>query len=1013
MAKNPPFSPPLLLPIIIIASFLLFSSAGEAEEKETLQSIRNYFGNSSCFSSWNDAARHCEWWGIRCFGGAVAGISLSECGLAKPVPADICNLKNLSFLDLSFNNIPGRFPVVLYNCTALENLDISQNRLVGEIPADVDKMAAGLARLVLSANNFSGDIPPSISRLPAIKWLHLDNNLFNGRIPPEMANLSSLESLWLADNPFPPARISPEIGNLTRLAFLWMANMNLVGVVPETLGKLANLGHLDLAMNSLTGRIPAGIWMIKPLKKLYLYKNKLTGEINELISADGLMEIDLSTNQLSGAIPKAIGQLRNLSILFLYFNQLSGHIPASVGRLTKLTDIRLFNNRFTGVIPPELGLYSKLSNLEIDDNGISGQLPDHLCDNKALVSLIVFDNQLTGKLPESLGSCYTLKNLQIHNNGFSGELPTGIWSAKNLTVMIARNNSLTGALPDKLPWNLTLLDIRKNQFFGKVPPLGRNLRVFYGDDNSFSDHLPANFSEISLLQVLSLGNNEISGEIPAEIGRLSFLNQLNLRDNLLSGQIPETLGSLTVLNALDLSENDLSGEIPPNLGGLKLNYLNLSSNDLTGEVPIQLQNQAYEQSFLFNPKLCFSSNSINNIHNCRNRSKISKKLSTKLLIVFLTIGSLFLAVVVLSAVAYKEHLQWKKNIGDADLSDFKVTSFHKVNFRESAILSGLTPANLIGSGGSGMVYRLKLRRETVAVKKIWNSHRLKAKLEKEFQAEAEILGSIRHANIVKLLSCISGSDSKLLVYEYLENGSLDRWLHRRRRGSSRTLDWPTRLRIAVGAARGLCYMHHDCFPPIIHRDVKSSNILLDLQFKAKIADFGLARILERSGEPETVSTIAGSFGYMAPEYTAVRKVNEKVDVYSFGVVLLELATGREAADGGEEEDGSLADWAWRRYKERGGSVGEALDMEVVQESPEFMDEAGMVFTLGLICTGREPQSRPTMKEVLQLLTTLVRVGRNEDCGYKDKCAAAASAACGGEASGERLGKRMRNRVAQG
>jgi serine/threonine protein kinase len=189
--------------------------------------------------------------------------------------------------------------------------------------------------------------------------------------------------------------------------------------------------------------------------------------------------------------------------------------------------------------------------------------------------------------------------------------------------------------------------------------------------------------------------------------------------------------------------------------------------------------------------------------------------------------------------------------------------------------------NLIGSGGSGNVYRVthinRCNGSTgvVAVKLIRNTGSLDENLEREFESEVSILGNVRHNNIVRLLCCISGDESKLLVYDYMDNGSLDNWLHGHatRAGNSMArpqfvqrapLDWPTRLIVAVGVAQGLCYMHHDCSPPIIHRDVKTSNILLDSEFRAKVADFGLARILMRAGEPNTMSAVAGSFGYMAP-----------------------------------------------------------------------------------------------------------------------------------------------------
>lgn len=212
----------------------------------------------------------------------------------------------------------------------------------------------------------------------------------------------------------------------------------------------------------------------------------------------------------------------------------------------------------------------------------------------------------------------------------------------------------------------------------------------------------------------------------------------------------------------------------------------------------------------------------------------------------------------------------------------------------------------------------------------------------------------------------------LLVYEYLENRSLDRWLHNKGKSSTVSvsmdhfvLDWPKRLKIAIGVAHGLCYMHHDCFPPIVHRDVKTSNILLDAQFNAKIADFGLARMLMKPGDLATMSSVVGSFGYMAPEYVQTTRVSEKIDVFSFGVVLLELTTGKEANYG--DEHSSLAEWSWRHIIV-GSKIEELLDNDFMD--PSYTNEMCSVFKLGVLCTSTLPANRPSMKEVLHILVTI-------------------------------------------
>ncbi|KAJ8531379.1 hypothetical protein K7X08_026813 [Anisodus acutangulus] len=320
---------------------------------------------------------------------------------------------------------------------------------------------------------------------------------------------------------------------------------------------------------------------------------------------------------------------------------------------------------------------------------------------------------------------------------------------------------------------------------------------------------------------------------------------------------------------------------------------------------------------------------------------------------------------------------WRKKRYENQDPEWMFISFQRLEFTDSDILVNMTEEKLVGSGGSGKVYRVGVNPNGnfVAVKRTWNKRNLDHGLEKQFHAEVEVLGSIRHSNIVKLLCCISSGNSKILVYEYMENQSLDKWLHHKRRSEKAitasahcVLEWRTRLQIAVGAARGLCYMHHECSPPIIHRDIKCSNILLDHELNAKIADFGLAKVLVKWGETETASAIAGTFGYLAPEYAYTSKVNVKSDVYSFGVVLLELVTGRQPING--DEHINLAQWAWKHHEE-GNPIIDAIDEEIKEEC--FLKEMSSMFKLGLICTTTMPSARPSMKEVLQILLLSVTI----------------------------------------
>ncbi|KAG5244221.1 leucine-rich repeat family protein [Salix suchowensis] len=680
--------------------------------------------------------------------------------------------------------------------------------------------------------------------------------------------------------------------------------------------------------------------------------------------------MDLGMNQLNGSIPEDFGKLKKLQLLSLFENHLSGEVPPSIGLLPALKTFKVFSNNLSGALPPKMGLYSKLEEFDVSTNQFSGQLPEHLCAGGVLQGVVAFENSLSGPVPRSLGNCNSLHSIQLYNNNFSGEIPAGVWTATNMTYLLLSDNSFSGGLPSKLAWNLSRLELNNNKFSGPIPPgisSWVNLVVFEAINNLLSGEIPVEITTLPHLSNLLLDGNQFSGPLPSKIISWKSLTSLYLSRNALSGQIPKEIGSLPDLLYLDLSQNHFSGEIPLEFDQLKPIVLNLSSNHLSGKIPDQFDNLAYDHSFLNNSNLC----AVNlNFPNCYAKLRGSKKMPSKTLALILVLTVTIFVVTMIVTLFVVRDYQRKK--AKRDLAAWKLTSFQRLNFTEANILASLTENNLIGSGGSGKVYRAAINRagDYVAVKRIWSNEKMDRNLEKEFLAEVQILGTIRHANIVKLLCCISSESSKLLVYEFMENQSLDRWLHGRKRSPSvgtssvhnSVLDWPTRFQIAIGAARGLSYMHHDCYTPIIHRDVKSSNILLDSELRARIADFGLARILATQGEAHTMSAVAGSFGFMAPEYAYTTRVNEKIDVYSFGVVLLELATGKEPNSGDEQT--SLADWAWQQFGQ-GTPIADCLDPEI--KEPYFLQEMTTVFNLGLICTHPSPSTRPSMKDVLEIL----------------------------------------------
>ncbi|KAL3744876.1 hypothetical protein ACJRO7_014049 [Eucalyptus globulus] len=957
--------------VVFILCFLSHAAESQIQDQElqVLSKLRQSWQDPSSLDHWvaSNSSSLCAWPEIKCQEGSITELNLVNLNINYSIPPFICDLKNMTKLDLSYNNIPGEFPTVLYNCSKLVYLDLSQNYFEGPIPSDIDRMA-DLQVLILAANSFSFDVPVSIARLQRLRILHLYQSEYNGTYPEEIFGLSNLEELRLEYNKkFVPSQLPQNFTALKKLRFFSMPQTNLFGRIPKTVSDMEALEHLDLGMNPLTGEIPGSIFALRNLRELYVYKTNVSGSIPQAVSAANLSVIDLSFNNLTGNIPEVFGQLKNLYCLNLEFNQLSGGIPEGIPSLPALSDIRLSNNNLSGTIPPDFGKFSPLRRFEVAFNNLTGAFPEQLCHGGTLFGLAAMDNNLSGKLPESLGNCSTLSQVMLHNNGFTGNVPGGLWMSRNLMALLLSGNGLTGELPKELSPNLNRIEMSNNKFFGKIPSTvssWRNLVVFDASNNLLSGTVPAELTVLPSLTTLLLGQNKLSGNLPTDIISWKSLTTLDLSHNKISGPIPSKIGLLPVLMQLDLSDNQLSGLIPPEFGQLNLDRLNVSFNRLRGPIPAKFENAAYDTSFLNNAGLC-ASNSFMRINVCNAQSQRSSKTNLTLIVILAIAAAICVLLVVLFTIRAS-----RKNRDCFD-STLKLTSFQSLNFTESNILSGLKEHNVIGSGGSGKVYRIMVNPsgDAVAVKRISNNQKLDEELEKQFVAEAEILGNIKHRHIVKLLCCISCENSKLLVYEYMENSSLDQWLHKKKRSSripgvtnNMILDWTKRLQIALGAAKGLCYMHNDCSSPIIHRDVKSSNILLDSEFNAKIADFGLARMLAKPGEAVTMSAVAGSHGYLAPEYAHTTRANEKIDVYSFGVVLLELTTGRKANDG--KEGMGLADWTCCHIQ-HGKPISDAIDEEIKDSS--YLDEIINVFKLGIFCTATRPSMRPAMKEVVQML----------------------------------------------
>ncbi|CAI9116056.1 OLC1v1017106C1 [Oldenlandia corymbosa var. corymbosa] len=976
MSSEPFFRPVIQTLFVLLFSFLSLASSDELQALLTLKSSLKDPSNTLVFDSWNANNSTCNFSGITCdlTTNLVTEIELSNHNLSGSVPFDaICGLQSLEKLSLGFNFLSGQVIEDLNKCVSLKYLDLGNNLFSGPVP-DISSLSQ-LMYLYMNMSGFSGTFP----------WKSLDN-------------MSNLVELSLGDNPFDRTPFPNGVLKLTKLTVLYLSNCSIEGTIPPGIGNLTELTDLELAQNFLTGKIPVEITKLQKLWQLELYMNELTGELPVGFgNLTNLQRFDASTNFLTGNLSE-VRLLSKLTSLQLFENEFTGELPPELGDFQHLVNFSVYRNKLSGQIPQNIGSSSQFNFIDASENFFTGSIPPDMCKQGTMTELLILQNNLTGKIPESYANCLTLTRFRVSNNSLSGEVPRGIWGLPNLGMIDVAMNDLVGPVTSDIgkATSLAQLLLSDNKFSGELPSEISKANQLVSLDlsgNQFSGEIPSTIGDLKQLDNLYLQDNTFSGSIPDSLASCDSLTIINLAHNHLSGQIPVNLGSLSTLNSLNLSDNQLSGQIPWSLSSLKLNVLDLSNNKLSGLIPETLSIDAYNGSFSGNNGLC--GNNLNNFPKCSAGSGDSKELR-KLLICFLGLG----IVAMLVCLACFWHLK-KKSLKGQNRSwrenSWDMKSFHLLSFTEDDILDGINQDNLIGKGGSGNVYKISLENgNDLAVKHIWNSDPDSKKKEEstttmlpkgsrklsEFEAEVQTLSSIRHVNVVKLYCCITSEDSSLLVYEYMPNGSLWDRLHT---SNKLVLDWETRYEIALGAAKGLEYLHHGCDRPVIHRDVKSSNILLDELMKPRIADFGLAKIVQCNASKDSTHVIAGTHGYIAPEYGYTQKVDEKSDVYSFGVVLMELITGKRPIEPEFGENKDIVSWISCKLKSK-ETVLSIIDSAILEG---YKEEAIKVLKIAILCTARQPTQRPTMRTVVQMLEAaepckLVGIIINKEDSYMKK-----------------------------
>ncbi|KAG5520366.1 hypothetical protein RHGRI_033068 [Rhododendron griersonianum] len=957
MAKNPPLFSLQILTTITVFFSLFHPSIPLKVETEALLEFKNQLEDPlNYLDSWGkDSDSPCGFFGVSCDPntGLVTEISLDNKSLSGSLSPSISMLQSLQSLVLPSNSISGEIPWELSNCTNLRVLN-------------------------LTGNNMNGSLP-DLSGLRNLEILDISINYFSGGFPNWVVNLTQLVSLGLGDNDYDEGEIPRSLGNLKNLTWLFLAGSNLIGEIPESIFELSALGTLDISTNNISGNFPKSIYKLRNLWKIELFQNNLTGELPvEVADLSLLQEIDISANQMFGKLPQEIGNLKLLTVFQLYENDFSGELPMGFGDLRHLKSFSIYRNRFTGQFPENLGRFSPLNSIDISENQFSGGFPKFLCETGNLQFLLALENNFSGELPDNYGGCKSLERLRINQNNLSGEIPEGLWALPSVKMIDFSDNQFTGGISPNIGISTSLneLVLTNNRFSVELPAeLGKltQLERLQLNNNEFSGEIPAEIGSLKQLSSLHLEENSFTGQIPAELRQCARLVDLNLAVNSLSGIIPNAISQINSLNSLNLSRNELKGSIPENLQMLKLSSIDLSKNHLTGKIPVFLLSMGGDQAFVGNKGLCIDGSSETEPNSglavCSGNSLHKRFIGNKRVIFCIILATL---VVILGGLLLVNYWNFKHSEANDMENDqrwdketnpkWNLESFHPVELDAEEICN-LDEENLIGSGGTGKVYRLDLKKGvgTVAVKKLWKGNAVKVSA-----TEMNILGKIRHKNVLKLYACLLRGGSSFLVFEYMENGNVFQALHREIKGGEVELDWYKRYRIALGAAKGLAYLHHDCSLPIIHRDIKSTNILLDKDYEPKIADFGVAKIAEgfySHGGSET-SSFAGTHGYIAPELAYTLNVTEKSDVYSFGVVLLELVTGRWPIEHEYGEGKDLVYWvSTHLYNLK--DVLKVLDNKIVSDS--IRDGMLKVLKIAILCTTKLPNLRPSMKDVVKML----------------------------------------------
>ncbi|MED6217370.1 hypothetical protein PIB30_016994 [Stylosanthes scabra] len=828
----------------------------------------------------------------------------------KPTPSNWSNTTHMChWTGVTCNDQSGR----------IEEIDLRDMSLTGTVPSGLNDSLTQLKYLILFNNSLSGPVP-ALANLTFLETMYLDNNNFNSIPHGCFHALTSLNWLSLTYNTkLPPWNFPTDLtAHSSQLQRLFLEGTNLMGSIPNISQFFPAMERLYLSNNNLSS-IPEGcFYNLTDLTDLSLANNTnlppWTFPLQLTHSSSLLNYLDLQATNLMGSLPSLSDFFPIL--MYVYFS--NNHLPSSPKVASRT--LLLSNNSLTGGLPESFG-GSRIAILHLNnqkDEGFSGTI-DVLSSMSDLSQVWLQWNSFTGPIPD-LSRCASLQDLQLGHNQLTGVVPDSLIALANLNNFSLDYNYLQGPVPEIDPDDFDTVNLgvdTTNGFCHKDPgPCDQRVTILL--------EIAAEFKYPILLARTWKGNNPCKGWRSITCDDKSKIRMVNLSNLKLTGTISSAFANLTDLRELYLNGNNLTGEIPDGLTSLpQLELVNVSNNHLAGNIPkfsTKVKVFTAGNDFLQLPS--------NGSSDHRRPSRISTPLITATIAAAAGIGGLVLLVIVicnrkrclsfLQRIMSKETGPFVDNEFEEFMKSYGSLMLRRYNYSEVKRMTNSFQDKL-GRGGYGIVYKACLSDGCpVAVKVLTES----SASGEEFINEVASISKTSHVNIVSLLGFCYEKHKRALIYEFMSNGSLDKFIYKQESPNNAfcSLDWNTLFQITIGIARGLEYLHQGCSTRILHLDIKPQNILLDEDFCPKIADFGLAKIYKKKESIVSFLGTRGTPGYIAPEVFSrtFGKVSHKSDVYSFGMLILELVGGRKNYDTGESLTSEMyfPDWIYKDLEEQ-------------------------------------------------------------------------------------------------